>query len=172
MLIPLLVFAGMLGTVEPTPVPIFTPTQILAEHTALYENTLNGTQGPLVVRFQVGSIDSQTVIGVDHQRYQQTILHPVSGDCPNAQFYIAITPQAEKAFQRLGVFDLKQHFTGKEIEVRGRLNVTYRAIYASPTFYKYHIDISDLDQFRVVEAVNSKEPDFGFPLPAWRVLAD
>lgn len=172
MLIPLLVFAGMLGTVETSPVPIFTPTEILVKHAALRENTLNGKQGPLVVRFQVGSIDSQTVLDVDHQRYQQIILHPVSGDCPNAQFYIAITPQVEKAFQRLGNDDLKQHFTGKEIEVRGQLNVTYRTIYASPTLYKYHIDISDLDQFRLVETVDTRQTDAGFPLPTWRVLAD
>jgi|GEM_PF-2523879 len=177
MVIPVLFVAVLLGAAQSSPVaasPVatWTPTEILADHAALYGNILSGKQGPLVVRFTVGVIDEQTVRNVDQQTYRQIMLHPVSGDSADTEFSIAITPEAEKAFQRLGIFDLKRHFRGKEIEVQGPLSVTYRAIYASPTYYMYHIDIKDLQQIRMVKPVKSEQSDSGFPLPTWRVPTD
>lgn len=172
MVIPVLIVAGILGTVQPSPVTTVTPTEIIADHGAFYDNTLSGKQGPLVVRFTVGVIDEQTVTNVDQQTYRQIMLHPVSGDSADAEFSIAITPQAEKAFKRLGIFDLKRHFRGKEIEIQGPLSVTYRAIYASPTYYMYHIDIKDLQQIRMVEPVKSEQSDSGYQLPTWRLPTD
>lgn len=172
MMIPVLFVAGILGTVQPSPIATLTPDEIIADHAALYGNTLSGKQGPLVVRFTVGLIDEQTVTNVDQQTYRQIMIHPDSGVSADAEFSIAITPQAEKAFKRLGIFDLKRHFRGKEIEIQGPLSVTYQAIYASPTYYMYHIDIKDLQQIRMVEPVKSELSDTGFQLPTWRVPTD
>lgn len=172
MMIPVLFVAVLLGAAQPSPVPTLTPTEILADHATLYDNTLSGKQGPLVVRFTVGLIDEQTVSNVDQQTYRQIMIHPVSGDSADAEFSIAITPQAEKAFKRLGIFDLKRHFRGKEIEVQGPLSVTLQMIYGSPTYYMYHIDIKDLQQIRMVEPVKSEQSDTGFQLPTWRVPTD
>lgn len=172
MVIPLLFVAGLLGTVEVSPALVYTPTEILAEHATFYEKSMNGQQSPLRVRFRVGSVSSQTVMNVDKQTFKQIVIYPVSGGSKDAEFYIAITPQVEKEFKRLGVSDLQEHFRGKEIEIQGRFDCVYLNIYGSPTFYMYHIDITDLNQIRMVKEVSSKQPDFSFPLPDWRVFTD
>lgn len=158
----LLFLAGICGTVELSPIPVLTPSEILADRAEFSSKTID-------VRFKVGSIRSQTITTVDNQTYQQMIIYPVFGDTKDAEFYIAITPQVEKAFNRLGISNLKQHFKGKEVEVQGSLSVTYRNIYASPTFSMYHIDITDLDQIRMIKAVKSKQPNFSFKIPPWHV---
>lgn len=152
MAIMMILIAGMFDVVQ---LPqTYSPAEVLANTEELYQATLSPKQDPLIVRFRVGYIKSQTVHNVPEDRtYNQIMIHPQSGGIKNATFHVAITPEAEKEFKRLGITNLKKHFKGKEIEIQGRLSVSHLNLYGSPTFYKYHIDIKDLDQVRMIKPI-------------------
>ena len=154
MVIPMLIITSVFTVAEGP--KVLSTSELLTEANELYEKTLEGKQGPLTVRCRVGSVRSQKTTDPANRTYEQFILYPVNGESKEGSFYVVISPKAEKALKRLGLSDLRKHFTGKEIEIRGKLNATYLTIYASPAVLMYHIDITNLKQIRLVDDLSSK----------------
>jgi hypothetical protein len=65
-------------------------------------------------------------------------------------FAVELSRAARAVFERAGGADLSEHFTGQEVEVRGRVKVT--TIWCFPSRDLYSVRVESPDQLRVVEA--------------------
>jgi hypothetical protein len=147
----LLVAAGADETANPKTLPeVLTPKEVLTKAKQLIGN---GTteRSPICVRFRVESVNTQTVTDSDNRTFEQFILHPASGDTKQSSFHVAIAPTCKKELNRLGIVDLKKHFTGKVVELKGRLDVTPLTLYSSKQLLCYSISVDTLDQIHSVK---------------------
>jgi hypothetical protein len=63
-------------------------------------------------------------------------------------FAVEVSDDAKTALERIGVVDLAEHFTGKEVVVGGRITMT--TIWCFPSRDLYSIRVESLDQFVAV----------------------
>jgi hypothetical protein len=70
---------------------------------------------------------------------------------------VVLKPSAQEALTRLGIEDFAEHFTGKQIKVRGRISTVYLELIGSPQVRFYQLPIDDLDQILHVRARKRSE---------------
>jgi|HubBroStandDraft_6_1064221.scaffolds.fasta_scaffold99499_3 hypothetical protein len=140
-------FGARANCPQVTAASVITPSEFLANVQKYFVK-----QGLVTVRFRVGSVGSQTVDNVaSRTKSQRIILHSGVGD-EHKSFDVAILPEAQAALKRLGIVNLAKHFSGKVIEVQGRVigfvTVEYGALIESMSYY---VEVSHLEQFNAVE---------------------
>ena len=64
------------------------------------------------------------------------------------RFEVELSPAAVAALARIGVSDLARHFTGREVEVRGRVERT--SVWIEPVYVVSAIGVESLDQILAV----------------------
>jgi hypothetical protein len=68
-------------------------------------------------------------------------------------FAVELSRAARATFERVGGTDLSEHFTGKEVEVRGRVKMT--TIWCFPSRDLYSVRVESPDQLRMAGAVKA-----------------
>ncbi|MGB0582590.1 MAG: hypothetical protein ACPGVU_23135 [Limisphaerales bacterium] len=108
---------------------------------ALWDNTTE-----FRVHFHVHAVRSVPTIFPDETKH--TILHLVPRqEIPGRHDFTApISREFEATLKRIGIRDLRKHFTGRDIEVKGTVSATGLDLILSKTVWTYHISLRSLDQ--------------------------
>ena len=98
------------------------------------------------VRFNVHSVRSVPTIYPDNSRH--TVLHlvPLEEIPGRHDFTVPISRQVEATLTRIGIRDIRKHFSGRDIEFTGSVSKTGLHLILSESVYTYHISLRSLDQ--------------------------
>jgi hypothetical protein len=119
-----------------------TPGEVVANRQSWHPRPLSGE---VVVKFRVRVVAESNP--------ESAFLY-ADADLPDrVDFAVELSRAARAGFERVGVADLSEHFTGTEVEVRGHVEMT--TIWCFPSRYLYSVRVESPDQLRVARAVDA-----------------
>ena len=128
------------------------PSQLLTqEKERLFDNSTEFT-----IQFCVHSVAERPTTYPDGSKHQ--VLHLIPrGNIPSIRningFTVPLTREIEAQLHRIGISDIKNHFSRKVLTMKGVVSQTGLMLIGSPTSWTHHISIRSLDQI-----VSLKEP--------------
>ena len=124
-----------------------TPNQLLTqEKERLFDNVTEFT-----IHFYVSVVTERPTTFPDGSSHQVLHLIPSDSTPLDCGFSVPLTRETEATLKRIGITDIKKHFTGKIITVKGLASQTGLMLIGSPTRWTHHIGLRSLDQIVSLE---------------------
>ncbi len=131
------------------------PETLTADQVVAKGQALSASSKSVTVRFHVAGVNVVNVSDPNDASQRWELTAESNSNRLFSNFSVVLTPEALAALKRLGVVDVAKHFTGKLIEVTGRVHATSLNIgvglnrFGLPNqIWTYHINVDSLDQLR------------------------
>jgi hypothetical protein len=124
------------------------PPPLTPGHIVAHGQALKNAMKEVVVRFDVAAIATVPTAFPDGTTHE--VLHLVPSGI-GAKFTAPISPKFEERLKQIGITDIRAHFEGATVTLKGHVSGTGMALVLSPTVWTYHVQLQSFENIRSVK---------------------